>query len=297
MSKKFCGNLVAIATPMSGAGSIDYPSLAALIDWHIDEGSDGIVIAGTTGESPTLAMQEHQALIARTVEMVGGRVPVVAGVGANNTAEAVELAKQAQADGADAGLSVVPYYNKPMQEGLYRHFAAVAEATPLPLILYDVPGRCVVRLENSTVARLAALPSIVGIKDAVGEVARAARLAQAAGGDSFTLLSGDDSTCCEYILAGGDGVISVTANIAPGNMSRMVAAARSGDAQAARRLDAKMQAFHKMQGVESNPIPVKAALAMMGRIAPAIRLPLTPLSEQHRAPVREAMEAAQESGA
>lgn len=294
--KTFCGSMVAIVTPMHEDGAIDHDALAALVEWHIAEGSDGIVIAGTTGESPTLSMKEHQQLIAKTVAIAGGRIPVIAGVGANSTGEAVELTQQAHKDGADGGLSVVPYYNKPTQEGLYRHFSAIADSCDMPLILYDVPARVVTALEDDTVARLAQLPTIVGIKDAVGDVSRVARLAQAvaqkAGREDFTQLSGDDKTSCEYLLAGGDGVISVTANIAPKNMARMVAAARRGDADAAKSADAPMQPFHAAQGVESNPIPVKAALAMMGKSPHGIRLPLTPLSPQHHDAVRKAAEGA-----
>ena len=288
--------MVAIVTPMHDGGDIDIPALQALIDWHIAEGTDGIVIAGTTGESPTITVREHQELIAKTVELVDGRAPVIAGTGANSTQEAMELTRRAHADGADAGLSVVPYYNKPTQEGLYRHFSAIAEICALPLILYDVPGRVVTALADETVARLAQVPHIIGIKDAVGDVARPARL-RAAAGENFTILSGDDKTCCDFLLAGGDGVISVTANIAPKNMYEMVAAARAGDAAAAKSIDARMQAFHTAQGVESNPIPVKAALEMMGKIGAGIRLPLTPLSDTHREAVRQAAEAATAQGA
>lgn len=291
-NRAFCGSMVAVVTPMRADGGVDIPTLQTLLDWHIEQGSAGIVIAGTTGESPTLTVQEHQELIAKAVEIVGGRTAVVAGVGANSTQEAISLTRRAHADGADAGLSVVPYYNKPTQEGLYRHFAAIAESCDLPLLLYDVPGRVVTALADETVARLAQVANIVGIKDAVGDVARVARL-RAAAGEDFAQLSGDDKTSCEYLLAGGDGVISVTANVAPKNMWQMVDAARRGDAARAQEIDARMQAFHTAQGVESNPIPVKAALAMMGKISAGIRLPLTPLSAAHRDAVhRAASEAA-----
>ena len=291
MSKKFCGSLVAIVTPMEETGKIDYPALAALLEWHLAEGSDGIVIAGTTGESPTLSVAEHQELIAETVRLVDGRVPVIAGVGANSTQEAVLLTQQAHLDGADAGLSVVPYYNKPTQEGLYRHFSAIAESCDMPIILYDVPGRTITALEDETVKRLVPLPTIVGIKDATGDADRVQRLA----GDDFVQLSGDDSSSCDYLLGGGDGVISVTANIAPKNMHLMTAAARAGDEPTARAIDALLQPFHQAQGVESNPIPVKAALLMMDKIKSGIRLPLTPLAEQHHRCVAQAVATAQES--
>ncbi|MCH9704541.1 MAG: 4-hydroxy-tetrahydrodipicolinate synthase [Proteobacteria bacterium] len=294
MSKQFCGSYVAIVTPMTTTGEIDYPALKNLLEWHIAEGGDGIVIAGTTGESPTLGVREHQEIIARTVEFVAGRVPVIAGVGANSTREAVELTQQAQNDGADAGLSVVPYYNKPTQEGLLRHFSAIAEQSDMPIILYDVPGRCITTLANETVGALAQIPTIVGIKDAVGDVERVLQLrAVTANKEDFVLLSGDDGTCCDYMLAGGDGVISVTANIAPKNMQRMALAARQGDNINAHEINTLMEAFHKVQSIESNPIPVKQALVMMEKIAGGIRLPLTPLSAQYNTIVQEAFRLAQ----
>lgn len=275
---------------MNKDGGIDDAAFAALLEWHIEQGSDGIVVAGTSGESPTLSVREHQRLIASAVAVVGGRVPVIAGVGANATREAVELTRQAHEDGADAGLSVVPYYNKPTQEGLYRHYAAVAESSPLPLILYDVPGRCVTRLDDAVVGRLSAMENIVGLKDAVGDVARVASLRRAtAAAADFLLLSGDDKTSLDYLLAGGDGVISVTANVAPATMREMVKAARDGEERRARELDETMQPFHKAQGVESNPIPVKAALRMMGRIGDGIRLPLLPLSAAYQDEIKSAL--------
>lgn len=295
MGKNFCGSLVAIVTPMDSQGAIDYRAFAALVEWHVAGGTDGIVVAGTTGESPTLSVAEHEALIAEAVRLVEGRMPVLAGVGANCTREAIALTRRACDDGADAGLSVVPYYNKPAQEGLYRHFSAIADSCGLPLILYDVPGRCVTRLACETVARLGAHDNIVGIKDAAGEVARAARLRAAVDDDAFVLLSGDDATCCEYVLNGGDGVVSVTANVAPAGMRRMVAAARAGDGDAARRLDASLRDFHYAQAVESNPIPVKAALAMMGKMTGGIRLPLTPLAAAWHARVAAAVDSARRS--
>ena len=294
--EKFAGSCVAIVTPMTDGGRIDTDAYRALLAWHIAEGSDSIVVAGTTGESPTLSMDEHHAIIKQTVGEVAGRVPVIAGVGANATAEAVALTQRAAADGADAGLSVVPYYNRPTQAGLVAHFTQVANATDMPIILYDVPGRCVVGLDDATVVQLAqACSNIIGIKDATGDVARVARLQamlDAAGVRDFLLLSGDDKTACDFVLAGGHGVISVTANIAPRRMRAMVAAARAADADAARQLDAPMHAFHCEQAAEANPIPVKAALAAMGKIQNHLRLPLLPLSAAYHAQVQAAASAA-----
>ena len=295
-TEKFSGCFVAIVTPMMEQGEVDYDSLRALLDWHVECGTDGVVVAGTTGESPTLSMEEHRQVIAETVRHVDGRVPVVAGVGANSTQEAVELTRHACEDGADAGLSVVPYYNKPTQEGLYRHFSAIAECSDLPIVLYDVPSRCVARLADETVARLATVETIVGIKDSVGEVGRVTALRRAVGEvrqTPFLLISGDDATSADFLLAGGDGVISVTANVAPRRMREMVAAARQGDEAETRRLDRCLSPFHVAQGVESNPIPVKAALRMMGRVRGGIRLPLTPLAQGHEEAVRKALEAAE----
>lgn len=299
MVEKFSGCSVAIVTPMRDDGAIDNAAFADLLRWHIAETTDCVVVAGTTGESPTLAVAEHQTLIARAAQIANAQIPIIAGVGANATAEAVSLTQRAAADGADAGLSVVPYYNKPTQEGLYRHFAAIAASSDLPLILYDIPGRCVVGLADQTVTRLARdCPTIIGIKDATADTSRVATLRAAltaAGRDDFLLLSGDDATTADFILAGGDGVISVTANIAPRKMRAMVAAARAGDADAARALDADLRAFHSAQSVEVNPIPVKAALAQMGKIAGgdgSIRLPLHKLSAQYTDVVNNALQSA-----
>ena len=284
----FCGSSVAIVTPMGDDNSIDAVVFARLLSWHIEQGTQSVVVAGTTGESPTLSMGEHQKLIADAVAVVGGRVPVIAGVGANSTQEAIELTQQAHRDGASAGLSVVPYYNKPTQEGLYRHYAAIASSSDLPLILYDVPSRCVVGLDDATIIRLAEIDNIVGVKDATGVPARVAVLREKVTRKNFALLSGDDKTSLDYLLAGGDGVISVTANIAPAKMRAMVDAARRGDVERAQALDADMQPFHAAQAVESNPIPVKAALQMAGRIGGSMRLPLVALSERYHREVDEA---------
>ena len=291
---------MALVTPMRGGDcAVDFAALRDLAEWHIESGTRALSPAGTTGESPTLTISENQKVIAETVRIAAGRLPVVAGVGANSTAEALELARQAHADGADFGLSVVPYYNRPPQEGMYRHFSAVADAVELPLILYDVPKRCGAGLENDTVARLSRHSNIVGIKDAVGDAGRA-RMLRAMCGEDFALLSGDDSTSLEYILNGGDGVISVTANIAPNGFARMVESAlrvRGGEAEKeaeTRELFGKLESFNEAQGVESNPIPAKWVLHRAGKIGAGIRLPLTDLSEKFHHQVAAAARAAEE---
>jgi len=271
------GSLVAIVTPMSSDGALDLDALRRLIDWHIAEGSDGIVIVGTTGESPTVSYDEHCLLIRTTVEQVAGRVPVIAGTGANSTAEAIELTECARAAGALAGLSVVPYYNKPTEEGLYQHFRKIAETVDLPLILYNVPGRTITDLSNDTVLRLAEVPGIVGIKDATGSLERAADLLRRAPGD-FSLYTRDDATALPFMLLGGHGVISVTANVAPKLMHEMCAAAFAGNLARARELNNRLLPLHSKLFVEANPIPVKWACAELGLISPALRLPLTALS-------------------
>jgi 4-hydroxy-tetrahydrodipicolinate synthase len=271
------GSLPAIVTPMQDDGSLDLPGLRRLLDWHIAEGSDGVVVVGTTGESPTVDMDEHCTLIRTTVEHVAGRIPVIAGTGANSTSEAIELALCARAAGATAHLSVVPYYNKPTQEGLYRHFRAIAEAVDLPLILYNVPGRTVADLSNDTTLRLAQVPNVVGIKDATGNLERGADLVKRAPA-GFAVYSGDDPTGVALTLLGGQGVISVTANVAPKLMHQMIAAALAGDVKIARTINARLQGLHKQLFCEANPIPVKWACARMGLIRDALRLPLTQLS-------------------
>jgi 4-hydroxy-tetrahydrodipicolinate synthase len=285
------GSLPAIVTPMHADGSLDLPRFRSLVDWHIREGSNGIVVAGTTGESPTVDFEEHCKLIETVVEQAAGRVPVIAGTGANSTAEAIELARFAKKAGATAHLSVVPYYNKPTQEGLYRHFKAIAEAVDLPLVLYNVPGRTVADLVNDTVLRLTQVPGIIGIKDATGNIERGSDLLKRAP-PGFAVLSGDDATAMILTLLGGRGVISVTANVAPRMMSEMIAAALAGDLATARALNFRLLGLHRHLFVEANPIPVKWACARMGLIEDGLRLPLTPLSpEQHervRAALREA---------
>ncbi|MBC9070742.1 4-hydroxy-tetrahydrodipicolinate synthase [Thauera sp. CAU 1555] len=282
------GSLVAIVTPMHEDGSLDIARLRSLIDFHVAEGTDGIVIVGTTGESPTVNFEEHCELIKIAVEHAAGRIPVIAGTGANATDEAVELARFAADAGAAAHLSVVPYYNKPSQEGLYRHFRTIAEAVELPLILYNVPGRTVADLANDTTLRLAEIPNIVGIKDATGSIDRACDLiARAPKG--FALYSGDDMTAACFIMLGGHGTISVTANVAPRAMHEMCAAALEGDARRVREINARLVGLHRDLFCEANPIPVKWAVEQMGLIGPGIRLPLTPLSAALHERVRQAM--------
>jgi 4-hydroxy-tetrahydrodipicolinate synthase len=271
------GSLVAIVTPMQADGALDIPRFKALLDWHIAEGTDGIVVVGTTGESPTVDVDEHCLLIRTAVEHAKGRIPIIAGTGANSTSEAIELAKFAKDVGADYSLSVVPYYNKPSQEGLYRHFKAIAEAVDLPMILYNVPGRTVADLATDTTLRLAQVPGIVGIKDATGNLERGSDLLKRKPGP-FLVFSGDDGTALAYILLGAHGDISVTANVAPRAMHEMCAAAVAGDAKRAIALNQRLLPLHQKLFVEANPIPVKWALARMGRIGEGIRLPLTPLA-------------------
>jgi 4-hydroxy-tetrahydrodipicolinate synthase len=282
------GSLVAIVTPMLEDGSLDLVRFKSLIDWHIAEGTQGIVVVGTTGESPTVDFDEHKELIRIAVEHAAGRVPVIAGTGANSTAEAIELSESAKQSGAQYSLSVVPYYNKPTQEGMYRHFRAIAEAVDLPLILYNVPGRTVADLQNDTVLRLAEVANIVGIKDATASMERGSDLLRRAPRD-FAVYSGEDATGLPLMLMGGRGVISVTANVAPRLMQEMCAAALSGDITRAREANDRLLGLHTKLFVEANPIPVKWALAQMGLIEPGIRLPLVPLSANFHEVVREAM--------
>jgi 4-hydroxy-tetrahydrodipicolinate synthase len=282
------GSMVALVTPMTEDGGLDENALRGLVDWHVAEGTDAIVAVGTTGESATLDEEEHCYLIRLVVELAAKRVPVVAGTGANSTTEAIDLTRCAKAAGADACLLVTPYYNKPTQQGLYLHHKAVAEAVDIPQILYNVPGRTGCDMLPETVGRLAAVPNIVGVKEATGDLARVPRIRELAG-PGFAIYSGDDATARELMLLGGQGVISVTANVAPGPMHRMSAAALAGRRAEAEAIDATLAGLHKSLFVESNPIPVKWALAEMGRIGTGIRLPLTWLSEAARPAVREAM--------
>lgn len=282
------GSLVAIVTPMLPDGGLDLPRLRALVDWHVAEGTDGIVIVGTTGESPTVSLEEHCLLIHTAVEQAAGRVPVIAGTGANSTAEAVELTRCAKEAGAAAGLSVAPYYNKPTQEGLYQHFKVIAEAVDLPVILYNVPGRTVSDISNDTALRLAQVPGVIGIKDATGNIERGTDLIKRAPAD-FAIYSGDDASGLALMLLGGHGVISVTANVAPRLMHEMCEAAFVADLARARSINMSLLSLHQKLFVEANPIPVKWALAEMGRIADGIRLPLTLLSSHHHETVRIAL--------
>jgi 4-hydroxy-tetrahydrodipicolinate synthase len=269
-------------------GSLDMPRFRALVDWHVKQGTDGLVIVGTTGESPTVDPEEHCRLIATAVEQAAGRVPVIAGTGANATAEAIELTRCAREAGAAAGLSVAPYYNKPTQEGLYQHFKAIAEAVDLPLILYNVPGRTVSDISNDTALRLAQVPGVIGIKDATGNIERGSDLIKRAP-DSFAVYSGDDASGMVLMLLGGKGVISVTANVAPRLMHEMCMAALAGDLAQAREINFRLLGLHQKLFVEANPIPVKWALAEMGRIDGGIRLPLVPLSAVHHDTLRAAL--------
>lgn len=286
------GSMVAIVTPMQGgvapASAIDWAALARLVDFHIDAGTDAIVAVGTTGESATLDDAEHCETIRRCIEMVRGRVPVIAGTGANSTTEAIHLTARAKELGADACLLVTPYYNKPTQEGLYQHYKAVAEAVDIPQILYNVPGRTACDMLPETIGRLSRVPNIIGVKEATGDIARVARIRELCGPD-FLLLSGDDATAREFMLAGGHGVISVTANVAPRAMHEMCVAALAGDAATAARTDAPLAALHRDLFVESNPIPVKWGVHAMGLIGTGIRLPLTWLTAAGETKMRAAM--------
>lgn len=282
------GSLVALVTPMLPNGELDWQRLHDLIEFHIEKGTDGIVAVGTTGESATVTIEEHCQILKRVVDQVNGRIPVIAGSGGNATQEAVHLTAEAKAIGADACLLVTPYYNKPTQEGLYRHFATIAEAVAIPQILYNVPGRTAVDMLNSTVDRLAGFENIVAIKDATGDLARGKELIELCS-DRIDILSGDDATAAELILMGGKGDISVTANVAPAQMHELCALAMAGKAEEARALNEKLMPLHTKLFVESNPIPVKFALQEMGLIDSGIRLPLTPLDASHHGDVREAL--------
>ena len=283
--------MVALVTPMADDGRLDLAALDALVDWHISQGTDAIVATGTTGEASTLEGDEQFEVVARCVRAAAGRVPVIAGATSNSTAHAVQLSRRAETVGADAVLSAAPYYNKPGQEGLYRHFRAVAEAVSIPVFLYNVPSRTITDILPETVERLAQLSNMKGIKEATGDLKRAAEIRARCGKD-FLLISGDDATAREFMLQGGQGVISVTANVAPKQMHELCVAARAGDAAKAAAIDAELAPLHKALFVESNPIPVKWALAEMGRIPAGIRLPLTPLAAQNHPVVRAALKAA-----
>ena len=282
------GSLVAIVTPMLKDGGLDLPRFRKLIDWHVAEGTDGIVVVGTTGESPTVNFDEHKELIRIAVEHARGRIPIIAGTGANSTAEAIELAESAKKHGATAQLSVVPYYNKPTQEGQYQHFRRIAESVALPMILYNVPARTVADLQNDTVLRLAQVPGIIGIKDATANLERGTDLIRRAP-RNFAIYSGEDATALPLILCGGHGVISVTANVAPKLMHQMCAAALVGDVKKARELNNRVLPLHQRLFIETSPSPVKWAMAEMGLIEYGVRLPMVPVSERCHQPLREAL--------
>ena len=283
----FKGSLVALVTPFDQQGRVDYDALGTLIEFHVAEGSDGLVIAGTTGEAATLSRDEHVELVARAVELVDGRLPVIAGTGSNSTAQTIDLSAAVGDCAIDAYLLVVPYYNKPVQEGMYRHFSAVADVVQKPVILYNVPGRTASDMQAETVARLAKHPNIIGIKEATGDIDRLRAIRQHVD-DAFVLLSGDDFTVLPFIEAGGHGVITVSGNVVPAAMARLCELASQGDIELAKTLDDTLQPLNSALFVESNPIPVKWALAQMGLIQPGMRLPLT----EHDAQYHEGMRAA-----
>ena len=292
----FFGSIVALVTPMDTAGAVDEGQLARLIEFHLEAGTQAFVVAGTTGEAATLSRDEHVELISRTCQLVDGRVPVIAGTGSNSTAQTLDLSRAVDRFPVAGFLVVTPYYNKPTQEGMYRHFSAVADAVERPVILYNVPGRTGVDLHPETVARLATHGNITAIKEATGELGRVATLRKGCGSD-FSLLSGDDVTACEFMLGGGNGVVSVTANVAPGEVRALCDAACSGDRIQAERIDGQLGALHQALFVESNPIPVKWAVEQLGFTSDGIRLPLTALVDEHHETVRAAMAAAGVEGA
>ena len=282
------GSIVAIVTPMHDDGSVDYPALRKLIDWHIEQGTDCIGVVGTTGESPTVNVQEHCEIIRVAVEQARMRVPIMAGCGANSTAEAIELTRFAREVGADCHLQVVPYYNKPSQNGLYQHFKAIAEAVELPMVLYNVPGRCVADLAHDTVLKLAQVPGIIGIKEATGNLERGQWLIRDVP-KGFAVYSGDDATAVALMLCGGQGNVSVTANIAPRQMHQLCVAAIAGDAQRAMEIQRLLMPVHKNLFVQANPIPLKWAMQRMGLCGGAMRLPMTPLEPEFAPVVEDAL--------
>ncbi|RZF56720.1 4-hydroxy-tetrahydrodipicolinate synthase [Acinetobacter halotolerans] len=291
LAQNIQGSIVAIVTPMFEHGGVDWKSLEKLVEWHIQQGTHSIVAVGTTGEASTLSMEEHTQVIKEVVRVANKRIPIIAGTGANSTREAIELTKAAKELGADAALLVTPYYNKPTQEGLYQHYKAIAEAADIPQILYNVPGRTGVDLQNETVIRLADVKNIVGIKDATGDIPRGQALIEGLNG-KIAVYSGDDETAWELILLGAKGNISVTANVAPKQMSDVCEAALAGDRAKAQSLNQQIANLHNILFCESNPIPVKWALHEMGYMSTGIRLPLTPLAEQYREPLRTDLKAA-----
>lgn len=283
------GSLVALITPMNQDGSINYEQLHDLIDWHIENGTDGIVAVGTTGESATLPVEEHLAVIEATVKHVNKRIPVIAGTGANNTVEAIALSKAAEQAGADYTLSVVPYYNKPSQEGIYQHFKAIAEATSIPMVIYNVPGRTVVSMSNDTILRLAEIPNIVGVKEASGNIGNNIELINSVP-EGFAVLSGDDPTGLPFMLCGGHGVVTVAANVAPKLFADMCRAALEGDIATARRLNEQLIPIYNTMFCEPSPAAPKWGLSLLGKCEPHVRLPLVALTEAGQAKVRAALE-------
>lgn len=283
------GSLVALITPMNQDGSINYEQLRDLIDWHIENGTDGIVAVGTTGESATLPVEEHLAVIEATVKHVNKRIPVIAGTGANNTVEAIALSKAAEQAGADYTLSVVPYYNKPSQEGIYQHFKAIAEATSIPMIIYNVPGRTVVSMSNDTILRLAEIPNIVGVKEASGKIGSNIELINSVP-EGFAVFSGDDPTGLPFMLCGGHGVVTVAANVAPKLFADMCRAALKGDIATARRLNEQLIPIYNTMFCEPSPAAPKWGLSLLGKCEPHVRLPLVALTEDGQAKVRAALE-------
>lgn len=285
------GSMVALVTPMNADNSLDWASLHKLVDWHLEQGTHAIVAVGTTGESATLTVEEHLAVIKKVVDQVNGRIPVIAGTGANSTSEAVELTQAAKNAGVDACLLVTPYYNKPTQEGLFLHHQHIAQSVAIPQILYNVPGRTGVDMKTETALRIATVPNIIGIKEATGDLTRAKALIDQAP-NGFAIISGDDATAVELILLGGKGDISVTANVVPRDIATMCELALAGKADEARTINQRLLALHDAMFVESNPIPVKWAVEHLGLIQSGIRLPLTRLSEQYQAQVKAALQAA-----
>lgn len=288
MSIELNGSMVAIVTPMNANGELDEAAINRLVDWHIDSGTQGVIVAGTTGESPTLLRDEHERLLQRVIARAAGRVPVIAGTGSNSTEQTLDMSQRAEQAGADGLLLVTPYYNKPPQHALVNHYRLVAEAVDCPIVLYNVPSRTGVDLANETVAELARLDNIVGIKEASGRLERVSRLRRLCGPD-FALLSGDDSTAADFMLAGGNGVVSVTTNVVPERMRELCDAALAGDAPLTHQLDAALEPLHQGLFVETNPIPVKWALNRLGRIEAGIRPPLAALSAGHHAPLEAAL--------
>lgn len=284
----FGGSMVALVSPMKADGALDFEALERLVEYHVAQGTRALVVAGTTGESPTLATDEHAKLIGEAVRLAAGRIPVIAGTGSNSTAQTLDLTRKVEAMGVDGFLLVVPYYNKPSQEGLYQHFRTVAESVGKPVVLYNVPGRTSCDLKPETVARLAPLDTVVGLKEATGDMERLKQL-RALCGDAIELYTGDDGTAMEFMLGGGIGDVSVTANVAPRDMQALCGAACAGDRERAKQINDRLMPLHEALFVESNPVPVKWALSEMGLIEPGIRLPLVPLAESYRQRVRDAL--------